>query len=378
MGKPLTLADEKGREMRAVIMEQYDAPLVVDDVAPLPLLPMDVRVRTGASGVCHSDLSATRGQYPFVLPIVLGHEGAGMVEEVGSAVTSLRPGDRVIASFVSFCGRCYQCLNGRGHICEQQAVLGAVPRARRNGQEIIAMTGLGTMAEQMTVNEANLVKVETDLPDDQLALIGCGVTTGAGAALWTARVSPGSSVAIFGCGGVGLSTLQGARIAGAARIIAVDPFPRKRAAALELGATDVVDPGAADPVEQIRELTGGRGAEYTFEVVGTLATMRQTYDAAANGGTVTFVGALRPDVELPLPANALHAQGKTILGSVYGSAQVRRDMPQLVRFAERGLLDLGSMVSRQVPLEDVNDALAAIDAGETIRTVLVPSLVSAR
>jgi S-(hydroxymethyl)glutathione dehydrogenase/alcohol dehydrogenase len=358
--------------MRAVILEEYHKPLVVSDVDPLPLGPSDVRVRTGASGVCHSDLSALRGQYPFVPPIVLGHEGAGVVEETGSEVSRLAKGDRVIASFVSSCGFCYQCLRGRSHICETQPVLGARPRVTRAGHELIAMTGLGTMAEQMTVNEANLVKVETDLPDEHLALIGCGVTTGAGAAMWTARVEPGTSVAIFGCGGVGLSALQGARIAGAAQIIAVDPFPAKREAALQLGATHVVDPGDGDSVAQVKDLTAGRGAEYTFEVVGLLDTMRQAYEAAAMGGTVTFVGALRPDVELALPANALHAEGKRVLGSVYGSAQVRRDMPRLVALAEAGRLNLGDMVTRRMALEDVNSAMAAIEAGETIRSVLIP------
>lgn len=358
--------------MRAVILEEYHRPLVVDDVEPVALGPRDVRVRTGASGVCHSDLSALRGQYPFVPPIVLGHEGAGTVTEVGAAVDGLRPGDRVIASFVAYCGQCYQCMRGRGQICERSAELGARPRVTRDGVPLIAMTGLGTMAEEMTVHEASLVKVETDLPDEQLALVGCGVTTGTGAALWTARVEPGASVAVFGCGGVGLSALQGAVIAGASQVIAVDPFPLKREVAVAHGATHTVDPGDGDPVAQVLELTGGRGAEYTFEVVGLLETMRQAYDAACMGGTVTFVGALRPDVELALPANALHAHAKRVLGSVYGSAQVRRDMPKLVAMAEAGRLDLGGMVTRRVPLDGVNDAMAAIESGEVIRSVLVP------
>lgn len=358
--------------MRAVILEEYHRPLVVDEVEPVALGPHDVRVTTGASGVCHSDLSATRGQYPFVPPIVLGHEGAGTVTEVGATVTGLRPGDRVIASFVAFCGTCYQCLRGRGHICERSAELGSRPRVTRRGDLLIAMTGLGTMAEEMTVNEASLVKVETDLPDDQLALIGCGVTTGAGAAMWTARVEPGSSVAVFGCGGVGISAIQGASIAGAAQIIAVDPVQLKRESAVAFGATHTVDPVAADPVAQIRDLTGGRGAEYTFEVVGLLETMRQTFDAACMGGTVTFVGGLDQQVELSLPANALHAQAKRVLGSVYGSAQFRRDMPTLVSLIEAGRLDLGSMITRRLPLGEVNAAIAAIETGEVIRSVLVP------
>lgn len=358
--------------MRAVILEEYDKPLVVSEVEPVALGPHDVRVRVGASGVCHSDLSAQRGQYPFVLPIVLGHEGAGTVEEVGTDVTAFAKGDRIIASWVSSCGACFQCLRGRAHLCETQPELGSRPRVTRDGAELIAMTGLGTMAEVMTVNQANLIKVHTDLTDEQLALIGCGVTTGAGAALWTANVQPGSTVAVFGCGGVGLSAVQGSSIAGAAQIIAVDPFSSKREAALALGATHTVDPGDGDPVQQVRELTDGRGAEYTFEVVGLIETMRQAYHAAAWGGTVTFVGALRPDLELSLPANGLHAEGKRILGSVYGSAQVRTHMPRLVALVEAGRLNVDAMVTSRWGLEQVNEALEAIEAGEAIRSVLIP------
>jgi S-(hydroxymethyl)glutathione dehydrogenase/alcohol dehydrogenase len=236
------------------------------------------------------------------------------------------------------------------------------------------MTGLGTMAETMIVNESSLISITTDLPDEQLALLGCGVTTGVGAALWTASVEPGTSVVVFGCGGVGLSAVQGASIAGAAQIIVVDPLAKKREAAIAFGATDAVDPGDGDPVEQIRALTGGRGVEFSFEVVGLLETMRQSFDAACMGGTVTFVGGLRQDVDIALPANALHAQGKRIMGSVYGSAQVRRDIPRLVALAEAGRLDLSGMVSRRLRLDDVNDAIGAIEAGEVIRSVLVPSL----
>ena len=361
----------KGLMVQAVIMEAVNE-LVVGEVSPLPLGPLDVRVETGASGVCHSDLAYLRGYHPLVTPIVLGHEGAGRVVEVGPQVSGFQVGDRVITSWASFCGKCYQCLAGRGHLCETQASLAAEPRVSRGAEEIIAMTGLGSMAEMMTVNEAKLVRVDTDLPDEQLALIGCGVTTGVGAALWTAKVEPGTSVTVFGCGGVGQAILQGAAIAGAAQIIAVDPFELKRQEALLHGATHVVDPTDGDPVEQIRALTGGRGAEYTFEAVGRLDTMRQTFDAACNGGTVTFVGAPRSDLELPLPANALRSQGKRILGSHYGSAQIRRDMPRLVKLAESGRLDISGMVSRRLPLHEASAAIDAIESGEVIRSVLLP------
>jgi S-(hydroxymethyl)glutathione dehydrogenase/alcohol dehydrogenase len=228
------------------------------------------------------------------------------------------------------------------------------------------------MAEVMNVSEMSLVKVETDLPNDQLALIGCGVTTGVGSALWTAEVQPGSSVAIFGCGGVGLSVLQGARVAGAAEIFAVDPFELKREAARRFGATHTIDPTDGDPVAQVKLLTSGRGADYTFEVVGSLDTMRQTYDAACRGGVVTFVGGLRADVELSLPANGLHQDAKRILGSAYGSAQVRRDMPRLIALIESGRLDVETMVSRRIALDEIQDAFAAMEAGEVIRSVIVP------
>jgi len=358
--------------VRAVVLEDYNEPLVVRDVEPLPLGPSDVRVEVRACGVCHSDLSAARGQYAFPLPLVLGHEGSGVVTEVGSSLTAFRVGERVIGSWVAHCGRCFQCLSGRSHLCEAQPVIGARPRVRLNGDELTAMSGLGAMAELMTVDESSLVKVDTDLPDDQLALVGCAVTTGIGAALWTARVQPGSSVAIFGAGGVGLCTVLGAAIAGAAEIIVVDPYPLKREAALSHGATRSVSPADGDPVEQIRACTAGRGADYTFEAIGLPATMRQAFDAACNGGIVTYIGALAADLELPLPANALRAQGKQIRGSNYGSAQVRRDMPLLVRLAETGRLNLAGMVSRRVPLDQVNQAIAAIDQGQVIRSVLIP------
>ena len=356
--------------MRAVVVEEYSQPLVVSEVEELPLGPREVRLETGASGVCHSDLSAARGQYPIRLPFVLGHEGTGRVREVGRDVTGLRPGDRVICAFIQACGGCWQCLNGRSHCCEGAARVGGMPRVGRDGRELSTFAGLGTMAEAMTVNETNLVKIETGLPDEQLALLGCGITTGVGSALWTAEVKPGSSVAVFGCGGVGLSVVQGARIAGAAELIAVDPFASKREAAKTFGATHGVDPTVADPVDQVKEITHGRGAEYTFEVVGRVDTMRQAYEAACRGGTVTMVGALPADLELPLPANRIHAEAKRILGSAYGSAQVRRDMPRLVALAETGRLDIGSMVSRHIGLTDVDAAFLAMEQGEVIRSVI--------
>jgi S-(hydroxymethyl)glutathione dehydrogenase / alcohol dehydrogenase len=358
--------------MRAAVLERFNEPLVICEVEPLPLGPDDVLVDIGASGVCHSDLHAYHGQYPLALPFVVGHEGAGVVVEVGNAVTRVRPGDKVIGAFVRACGECWQCVRDRSHLCERSAEVGRSPRVTLDGTPMTTMAGLGTMAEQMTVDESSVVVVETDLPFEQLCLVGCGVTTGVGSALWTARVAPGSSVAIFGCGGVGLSVLQGAVIAGAARVIAVDLSPMKLETAKVLGATDVVDAGAGDAVAQVRELTSGHGADYTFEVVGRTDTMHQAYQAACRGGTVTFVGALPADIVIELPANDLHSSAKHLVGSAYGSAQVRRHMPEIVALVEAGRLNLESMISARLPLRDVNEAFRALEANQVLRSVLLP------
>src|SRR6266540_4785526 len=311
--------------MRAAIFVEPNGDLVVEDVTPTDPGPRDVIVQTTASGVCHSDLSVINGTLPLPPPCILGQEGTGVVEKVGSEVSGLKPGDRVIGSFIPACGVCWFCHNGQSNLCEQTYAVMASPRATRSdGTPLPTMTGLGTFSDLMTCAEISLVKVETDLPDEQLALIGCGVTTGVGAALNTARVEPGSTVAVVGCGGVGQAVIQGARIAGAARIIAIDPVAMKRDAALKLGATDVVDPSDADPIEAVRAMSGGRGADYAFEVIGTAGTIRQAVDTARPGGTAVMVGVPRIGTDVPIPAMSV-LEEKTIRGCVYGSAQVRRD-----------------------------------------------------
>jgi S-(hydroxymethyl)glutathione dehydrogenase/alcohol dehydrogenase len=357
--------------MRAAILHEFETPLKIEECTPREVGPHDARVRIEHSGVCHTDLSVTRGGLKRPLPILLGHEGAGVVTAVGSDVTRVKVGDRVVASFVASCGNCYFCLRDESHLCEYMFSLMGIPKATlRDGTPVYASSTLGTFAEELTANETLLVKVETDLPSEQLALIGCGVTTGVGAALNTAEVKPGASVAVFGCGGVGQSVIQGARIAGAARIFAVDPVASKREIALQLGATDVIDASAGDPVAQLREMTGGRGCDYTFEVTGLPQVILQAYAAARRGGTIVVVGMTKMDATIELSAFSLLLDGKKLIGSVYGSSQVRRDFPRLVQLAETGRLDLGALVSRQIALEDVNDALAAIESGEVIRSVI--------
>jgi S-(hydroxymethyl)glutathione dehydrogenase/alcohol dehydrogenase len=358
--------------MRAAVLQEFNQPLVIEDLSSPDLGPRDVRVQIDASGVCHSDITVQTGGVPMPPPVILGHEGAGTVLEIGSEVTRVHVGDRVIASFVPSCGNCFYCLAGQTNLCEHGIDLMFAPRGKRaDGTPVFGMTGLGTFSDEMTTEESMLVKVETDLPAEQLALIGCGVTTGVGAALNTAKVTPGATVAVIGCGGVGQSVIQGARIAGASRIFAIDPVELKRKTAETLGATDLIDPADGDPIAQVKALTAGRGADYAFEVIGLPDTILQAYNTARRGGTVVIVGMSRMEAQVTFPAMALFYDEKRTLGCMYGSAQVRRDFPRFVSLIETGRLDVGSMVSRRIKLDEVNDAFRAMQAGEVIRSVIV-------
>ena len=358
--------------MRAAVLQEFNQPLVIEDLSAPDLGPRDVRVQIDASGVCHSDITVATGGVPMPPPVILGHEGAGTVLEIGAEVTRVKVGDRVIASFVPSCGNCFYCLRDQANLCEHGIDLMFAPRGlRADGTNVFGMTGLGTFSDEMTTEESMLVKVETDLPAEQLALIGCGVTTGVGAALNTAKVTPGATVAVIGCGGVGQSVIQGARIAGASRIFAIDPVELKRKTAESLGATDLIDPADGDAVEQVKALTAGRGADYAFEVIGLPETILQAYNTARRGGTVVIVGMSRMDAQVTFPAMALFYDEKKTLGSMYGSAQVRRDFPRFVSLIETGRLDVNAMVSRRIKLDEVNDAFRAMQAGEVIRSVIV-------
>ena len=361
----------KGIHMRAAIFTEQNGPLSVEDVTPTDPGPGDVIVRITASGLCHSDISVINGSLPMPPPAILGHEGTGVVESVGAEVSRLEVGDRVIGSFIPACGVCWYCHNDQSNLCENTYTVMMNPRATRSdGTLLPTMTGLGTFAEQMTCAEMSLVKVETDLPDEMLALIGCGVTTGVGAALFTAKVTPGSSAVVIGCGGVGQAVIQGARIAGAARIIAVDPVALKRDTALKLGATDAIDPTAGDLMTQVLELTGGRGGDFVFEVIGNPDLITQAFMCTRAGGTTIAVGVPRSDASVSIPTFPLVLQEKRLLGCVYGSAQVRRDFPLLIGLVETGRLDVGDMVTRKLDLDEINDGFRAMQDGEVIRSVI--------
>jgi S-(hydroxymethyl)glutathione dehydrogenase/alcohol dehydrogenase len=357
--------------MRAAILTEYNEPLVIEEVSTPAIGPREVLLHIDASGVCHSDLSFAKGSVPLPPPVILGHEGAGTVLAVGDDVSRVKVGDRVISSFTPACGNCFFCLRDQSFLCETMGSHMMVPKGTRaDGSTVFGATGLGTFADEMTVDESMLVKVETDLPADQLALIGCGITTGVGAALNTAQVEPGATVTVIGCGGVGQSVIQGARIAGASRIFAVDPVEMKRKTAEQFGATDLIDPAAGDPVELVQAATSGRGTDYAFEVIGLPETILQAWNVTRAGGTAVVVGMSRFDDTVTFPAMGLFGGNKALLGCLYGSANVRRDFPRFVNLVETGRLDIGSMVSRHIHLDEVNDAFRAMEAGEVIRSVI--------
>jgi Zn-dependent alcohol dehydrogenase len=332
-------------------------------------------VRIAATGVCHSDLHYIKGDLVMPLPVVLGHEAAGIVEAVGPGVTSVRPGDRVVILFAPACGHCRYCDSGRPHLCEMRyRVRGKMPdgttRLRARGREVHHFTCVSSWAERAVVPEAGVLPIGPDVPLAAAALLGCAVTTGVGAVVNTARVVPGSSVAVFGLGGVGLNVVQGARLAGAATIIGVDLLDHRLEAARRLGATHTVNAGRADPVAEIRDLTQG-GVDYAFEVIGRAATVRQAVDACARGGTAVVVGLPPSREELHLPGPAFVLDEKTLRACFYGSSRLRADIPRLLALYRAGRLALDELVTATFPLDQVNDAVAALDRGDGLRSVLV-------
>ena len=334
--------------------------------------PREVLVRTAAAGVCHSDMHFFNGTYPGQTPCVLGHESAGVVEEVGDAVRYVQPGDHVITCLSVFCGHCEYCLTGHMSLCQEPEVRRGRdddPRLSKEGGALAQFANLGSFAEQMLVHEHSVVKVREDMPLDRAALIGCGVTTGVGAVIHTAAVEPGATVAVIGCGGVGLSCINGAAIAGASRVIAVDMVASKLELARSFGATDAVDASAGDPVEQVRELTGG-GVHYSFEAIGLKVTAEQAFRMIRRGGTATVIGMIPPGQMVQLHGPDFLSE-KKIQGSMMGSNRFRVDMPRFVDFYLQGRLHLDDMISSRIPLSEVTDALLALDKGEVARSVIV-------
>ncbi len=343
---------------------------VFDDVEIPEPGPGEVRVRIHAAGLCHSDLSGMNGTLPQGAPFVPGHEGAGEVVAVGDGVTSVGPGDHVIVAWTPPCGSCKACLRGQPNLCVNfMFAMAGSPRFRRaEGTDLFGFAGTGTWSEEMVLPQQGVVKIPNDVPYEIGALIGCGVTTGMGAAINTARVEPGSSVVVFGCGGVGISAIQGAKVAGAAEIVAVDTVARKLEEAKRFGATHGTDPEGLTAL--VAEITEGEGFDYAFECIGIAPTFRAAWDATRRGGTTVIVGAGRMDAILELNGFELFFSEKALLGSYYGSADVRREFLRIIRLWRAGRIDLEGMISRRLQLEEMNDAIAALKKGEVLRQVV--------
>ena len=357
--------------MKAAVLREVDRPLEVEEVQIDKPGPREVLIRTGATGVCHSDLHFVQGLYATPMPIVLGHEAAGTVEAVGDQVTYLQPGDRVITCLSVFCGHCERCLSGRMVLCSRADVVrtpNEPPRLSQGDTMINQFANISSFAEQMLVHEHATVKVRDDMPMEQLALIGCRVTTGLGAALNTAKVEPGSTVAVIGCGGVGLNCIQGAVLAGALRIIAVDAVETKLTMAREFGATDVVDASSGNVVEKIRDLTGG-GVDYSFEAIGKKETAEQSFEMLRAGGTATIIGMIPQGVKIELDGASFLRERK-IQGSSMGSNRFRTDMPRYIEFYRQGRLKLDQLVSQRLKLEQVNEAFEDMLRGDVARSVI--------
>ena len=358
--------------MRAAVLHEVGRPLEIEEIAIDKPGPQEVLIRTVATGVCHSDLHFVDGLWPCPLPVVLGHESAGVVEAVGTLVRHVKPGDHVITCLSVFCGHCEHCLSGHPARCggrETDRAADDRPRLARNGgQAIHQFAHLSSFAEQMLVHENAVVKIRDDMPLDRAALIGCAVMTGVGAVFRTAQVEPGSTVAVIGCGGVGLSAINGADLAGASRVFAIDVVPAKLELARRFGATDTIDASATDPVEEIRERTGG-GVHHAFEAIGLKKTAEQAWAMLRPGGTATIIGMVPFGMTIEIPAHQLLAERK-LQGCSMGSNRFRVDMPRFVDFYLAGKLRLDDLLERRVALHDVNAALQNLKTGQLARQVI--------
>ena len=358
--------------MKAAVLREVRTPLVIEDVAISKPGPHEVLIRTVAAGVCHSDLHFIEGLYPYALPVVLGHESAGVVEQVGAEVRTVKPGDHVITCLSAYCGHCEQCLTGHLSLCNgQETRRGPAdePRLTGGGQAIAQFANLSSFAEQMLVHEHACVAIRKDMPLDRAALIGCGVMTGVGAVIHTSHVRPGETVAVIGCGGVGLAAINGAAIVGAGRIIAIDVSPAKDNLSRLFGATDFICAADVDPVKTVMEMTKG-GVQHSFEAIGLVKTTEQAFDMLRRGGTANIIGMIPVGQRISLPGSAFLSE-KRIQGSVMGSNRFPVDMPRLVDFYMTSKLKLDDMISRRLQLAEVNSAFDELKRGEVARSVIM-------
>ena len=358
--------------MRGAVLYEPNTALVIEEFDLPPTGPHHVRVGLVASGVCHSDWHIVKGEWPHVpIPTILGHEGAGVVEEVGAEVTVVAVGDHVVLSWKRNCGQCEMCQRGYPNLCDDVPDERTFPTLRGSARSMRKLLGLGTFSTATVVPQDVVIPIDPDVPLQQAALIGCGVMTGVGAVLNTARVEAGASVAVFGCGGVGLNCIQGAALAGAQPIIAVDLRANKLDMARLFGATHTVDASEFDPVERIRELTGGAGAHYAFEAIGlTGEPFRQSIECTRKRGVTVFVGHAPHSTPVDFDARMLMPE-KMVIGSMYGTCRPRVDVPRLIGLYQAGKLKLDELITRRIGLDGVNEAFAAIRGGDVVRSVIV-------
>lgn len=359
--------------MKAAVLVQPRQPLEIEELSIAKPGPHEVLIRTAACGLCHSDLHFIEGAYPHPLPAVPGHEAAGVVEAVGSEVRTVKPGDHVVSCLSAFCGHCEFCVTGRMALClgaETRRAAGEPLRITRpDGSLVNQMLNLSAFAEQMLIHEHACVAIDREMPLDRAAVIGCAVTTGAGAVFNACKLVPGETVAVIGCGGVGLAAINAARIAGAGRIVACDPVPAKRELAKVLGATDAVDALAEDAAQQVIALTGG-GVDHAIEAVGRPASAELAVKVLRRGGTATILGMMPLDCKVGLAALDL-LSGKKLQGAIMGMNRFPVDLPRLVDFYLRGLLDLDIIIAERIPLTAVNEGFEKMKSADSARSVIV-------
>lgn len=355
----------------------HGGPLSIEELELDEPGPGEVLIKVVSAGICHSDLLVVEGIRRLPLPIVLGHECAGIVEGLGEGVSEVKKGDHVVCSFVPSCGRCVYCVTGRPSLClvgreanRRGTLINGATKFRKDGIVYHHHLGVSAFSQYTVVSENSLVPIRKEIPLEKAALFGCAVITGVGAVVNTAKVEPGSDVAVFGIGGVGLSIVQGAVIAGASRIIAVDLLDYKLELAGKMGATDLVNASKVDPVSEVRRLTGGAGADYVFEAVGSTKVMVQAYLATKRGGKTIFVGITSPEDKMEIPSSILVDEERILMGSYMGSSIPKRDVPRLVDLYLTGKLKLDEMVSRWISLEQINEGLSALARGEVARQII--------
>lgn len=359
------------RRMKAAVLYEYNRPLMIEEVTIGEPQAGEVLIRMAASGICHSDVNVVKGDEQQDLPVILGHEAAGIVEAVGAGVTHVKPGDRAAASLWRSCGHCYYCVSGTPSLCETPHVLDSETRVHdMNGKPIRQGMRVASWAEYAIVDQSQVVPVPDDMPLEAAALVGCGVITGVGAVINTAQVEAGSSVVVLGLGGVGINAVQAARLAGAQHVVAVDLLDEKLETAQEFGATHLVNAARSNPVQIVKDLTGGRGADYVFVTVGSERAISQSFEMLRKRGTTVIIGLVPNNGTAPLPVRQVALTEVRVLGSFLGSTRLSVAFPQFTELYRQKRLKLDELITATFPLERINDAIAIVDRGEAVRNVI--------